>query len=142
MRGELDWIVMKALEKQRTRSYETANAFTLDVQRYLAGERVDAVPPSAAYRLQKFVRKKRGAVLASLLIFVTLLEGIIGTSIGIVRANKARDDESRRAKTEEDAKIYAEGKRLEAEEAKSEDLERFKERDGRLADTIYQLGIN
>src|SRR5262249_45124020 len=52
VRGELDWIVMKALEKDRTRRYETANGFAMDVQRYLAGEAVLAVPPSAGYRLR------------------------------------------------------------------------------------------
>src|SRR5262249_27337911 len=57
VRGELDWIVMKALEKDRTRRYETANGFAMDVQRYLAGEAVLAVPPSAGYRLRKFARK-------------------------------------------------------------------------------------
>jgi len=60
VRGELDWIVMKALEKDRNRRYETANGFALDVQRYLAGEPVLAAPPSARYRLRKFARKHRG----------------------------------------------------------------------------------
>ncbi len=59
VRGELDWIVMKALEKDRNRRYETANGFALDVQRYLADETVQACPPSAGYRLRKFARKYR-----------------------------------------------------------------------------------
>src|SRR5262249_27973572 len=59
LRGELDWMVMKALEKDRSRRYETANGFAMDVQRYLAGEAVLAVPPSASYRLRKFARKHR-----------------------------------------------------------------------------------
>ena len=62
MRGELDWIVMKALEKDRTRRYETASAFARDVQRYLDGDVVEACPPSAAYRLRKFARKNRTAL--------------------------------------------------------------------------------
>src|SRR5262249_20121114 len=53
LRGELDWIVMKALEKDRNRRYETANGFALDLQRYLADEPVQACPPSASYRLRK-----------------------------------------------------------------------------------------
>src|SRR5262245_9384055 len=57
VRGELDWIVMKALEKDRNRRYETANGFAMDVQRYLADEAVLACPPSARYRLRKFVRR-------------------------------------------------------------------------------------
>jgi hypothetical protein len=62
VRGELDWIVMKALEKDRSRRYETANGFAMDVQRYLAGESVLAVPPSAGYRLRKFARKHRAGL--------------------------------------------------------------------------------
>src|SRR5262249_26238865 len=59
LRGELDWIVMKALEKDRNRRYETANDFAQDVQRYLADEPVAAGPPSAGYRLRKFVRRNK-----------------------------------------------------------------------------------
>ena len=58
-RGELDWIVMKALEKDRNRRYETASSFAADVQRYLNDEPVQACPPSAGYRLRKFARKYR-----------------------------------------------------------------------------------
>src|SRR5262249_55497010 len=57
VRGELDWIVMKALEKDRTRRYETANSFAMDVLRYLADEPVQACPPSAWYRFRKFTRR-------------------------------------------------------------------------------------
>jgi serine/threonine protein kinase len=70
--GELDWIAMKCLEKDRGRRYETANALALDLQRYLAGEPVLAAPPSAAYRLRKFVRKNRGPVVAAALVFLAL----------------------------------------------------------------------
>ena len=66
MRGELDWIVMKALEKDRTRRYESANGLARDVERYLADEPVEACPPSAGYRLRKFVRRHRvGALTAA-----------------------------------------------------------------------------
>ncbi len=57
MKGELDWLVLKALEKDRTRRYETANGFAADVNRYLSGEAVQAHPPSAGYKLKKFVRR-------------------------------------------------------------------------------------
>jgi WD40 repeat protein len=63
--GELDWIVMKALDKDRNRRYDTANGFAADVQRYLADEPVQACPPSMRYRLRKFVRRHRGSVLAA-----------------------------------------------------------------------------
>jgi serine/threonine protein kinase len=72
VRGELDWIVMKSLEKDRTRRYETANALARDIQRYLADEPVEAGPPSRAYRLRKFARK-HGAALATAGAFATLL---------------------------------------------------------------------
>src|SRR4029434_957094 len=59
VRGELDWIVMKALEKDRNRRYETANGFAMDVQRYLADEPVQACPPSAMYRFRKFTHRNK-----------------------------------------------------------------------------------
>src|SRR4029077_19527133 len=59
MRGELDWIVMKTLEKDRNRRYETASGIAMDVQRYLADEPVLACPPSAGYRLRKFARRNK-----------------------------------------------------------------------------------
>jgi serine/threonine protein kinase/CHASE3 domain sensor protein len=62
VRGDLDWVVMKALEKDRTRRYETASGFARDVQRYLEGDPVEAGPPSAAYRLRKLARKHRAAL--------------------------------------------------------------------------------
>ena len=71
MRGELDWIVMKCLEKDRNRRYDTANGFAADLQRYLNDEPVEACPPGAWYRLRKFVQCNRGPVLAaSLVLFV------------------------------------------------------------------------
>src|SRR5262249_45288293 len=63
MRGELDWVVMKALEKDRSRRYETANSFAQDIQRYLADDAVQACPPSTGYRLGKFARRNQPALL-------------------------------------------------------------------------------
>jgi hypothetical protein len=76
VRGDLDWIVMKALEKDRNRRYETASSFALDIQRYLADEPVQACPPSAFYRILEFSRWKRGLVLGATLVLVALLMGI------------------------------------------------------------------
>jgi tetratricopeptide (TPR) repeat protein len=89
VRGELDWIVMKALEKDRNRRYETANGFAMDVQRYLTDEPVLACPPSAAYRLRKFARRnKSGLAVAALALFVLVL---IGGGVGwAVRDRAAR----------------------------------------------------
>jgi eukaryotic-like serine/threonine-protein kinase len=90
MRGELDWIVMKALEKDRGRRYETANGFAQDVQRYLTGEAVLAHPPSPAYRLRKALRRNRRVVGAATAVILALVAGIVGTSLGLVRAERQR----------------------------------------------------
>ena len=96
LRGELDWIVMKALEKDRSQRYETANALVRNIQRYLADEVVEARPPSAGYRLRKFVRRHKGRVVASALVLLALVAGIIGTSWGLVRAKAANAQAQRR----------------------------------------------
>ena len=103
VRGELDWIVMKALEKDRNRRYETANGFAMDVQRYLADEPVQACPPSAGYRLRKFARRNKGglAVAALVLFFLALL----GSGVGwVVRDRSAREAEAARQQGERQAK--------------------------------------
>ena len=92
VRGELDWIVMRALEKDRTRRYETANGFARDVQRYLADETVEACPPSTAYRLRKFARKNRAALL-TLFGFAALL--LLGTGLCVWQAVRATRAETR-----------------------------------------------
>jgi tetratricopeptide (TPR) repeat protein/serine/threonine protein kinase len=96
VRGELDWIVMKCLEKDRGRRYETANALALDVQRYLNDEPVQACPPSAGYRLRKFARRHKGrlAVTASVFVAVTVAAASIGWA---VRDRAAQAEESARA---------------------------------------------
>ncbi len=86
MRGELDWIVMKCLEKDRNRRYETANSLARDIGRYLRDEPVQACPPSAGYRLRKFVRRNQGPVLAAAVMVLLLVGGIIGTTLGLLRA--------------------------------------------------------
>ncbi len=89
LRGELDWVVMKCLEKQRDRRYETANGLARDIQRYLANEAVEARPPSAGYRVRKFVSRHKGQVLAAGLLWFALLAGIAGTTRGLIREAKA-----------------------------------------------------
>jgi serine/threonine protein kinase/tetratricopeptide (TPR) repeat protein len=89
LRGELDSIVMKALEKDRNRRYETATGLADDVQRYLDGEPVQACPPSAGYRFRKFVRRNRGPALVGLALATLLVLGIVGTSFGLAWALRA-----------------------------------------------------
>lgn len=99
IRGDLDWIVMKSLEKDRDRRYETANGLAMDIRRHLAGEPVLAAPPSRAYRLRKFVRRNRGKILAAGLLVLALLVGMAGTTAGLIAANQAtREAEKQRSR--------------------------------------------
>ena len=86
VRGELDWIVMKTLEKDRNRRYETANGLALDVQRYLADEPVQACPPSAGYRLRKFARRNKAALAVTTVFVVVLVAGTAAAPWQAVRA--------------------------------------------------------
>jgi serine/threonine protein kinase len=88
--GDLDWIVMKLLEKDRTRRYETANDLAADVQRHLENEPIIARPPSQIYRLQKLVRRNRLAVASVAAIMLVLVLGTIGTTIGFLRSESER----------------------------------------------------
>lgn len=88
LRGELDWVVMKCLEKQRERRYETANGLARDIQRYLANEIVEARPPSRSYRLKKFVSKHRGQVLSAGLILGALVIGSVAATLGLLEAQR------------------------------------------------------
>jgi serine/threonine protein kinase/tetratricopeptide (TPR) repeat protein len=91
VRGDLDWIVMKCLEKERSRRYETANGLAMELQRYLADEPVLAGPPSAGYRVRKFLRRNRHGVMAAGLLLIALLVGLAGTTWGLVEARRQRD---------------------------------------------------
>lgn len=92
-RGDLDWIVMKALEKDRTRRYSTAGDLAADVERYLRDEPVEASPPSVAYKLRKFARRNRTGVMAALFAATALFVGLALATVGFVRAR----DEANRA---------------------------------------------
>ncbi len=101
VRGELDLIVMKALEKDRNRRYESASALARDLERYLHDEPVLACPPSAGYRLRKFVRRNRGPALAASFVLLALVAGVIGTTWGLVRAREAVAAEKQAKETAE-----------------------------------------
>jgi WD40 repeat protein/serine/threonine protein kinase len=105
VRGELDWIVMKALNKDRGRRYETANGFAMDVQRYLAGEPVLAAPAGAMYRLRKLVRRHRAPAAAAGLVLLALVGGIVATTWQALRATQAESH----AVVEKTAAIEARG---------------------------------
>jgi serine/threonine protein kinase/tetratricopeptide (TPR) repeat protein len=122
LRGDLDWIVMKALEKDRTRRYDNASALATDIERYLHDETVAAGPPSTWYRLSKFARRNRGAMLAAALVSTALLTVVIILGVSTVliaqerdRAQQAAQNEAQKAEEASEQRSEAETQRREAE---------------------------
>jgi serine/threonine protein kinase/Flp pilus assembly protein TadD len=147
VRGELDWIVMKCLEKDRTRRYETANSLARDIERYLHDETVQACPPSVSYRLRKFVRRnKRGLMTVALLgVMLLLALGAVAGSIGWAlsdRANRASvlADQVTQAISEA-RQLHADGLLDEAKAVakRAEGLLLAQEEDGELHEQVRQL---
>jgi tetratricopeptide (TPR) repeat protein len=129
IRGDLDWITMKCLEKDRTRRYETANGLARDVEHYLRDEPVEACPPSATYRLRKFAKKNRAALTTAATIAVLLVAGIAMSAWQAVRATQAERDAQaakKQAETNEQKALAAQAseanlrKGAEANEKKAE----------------------
>jgi eukaryotic-like serine/threonine-protein kinase len=87
--GDLDWIVMRAIEKDRTRRYETANAFAMDCRRFLDHQPVLARPPRPGYLLARFVRRNRVVVAATTVAAVAIIGGAVAATVGFVRASEA-----------------------------------------------------
>ena len=87
--GELDWIVLKAMDKERARRYASASELSADVERYLMGEPVLARPASTTYRLRKFAQRHRVGVAAALVIALSLVGGLIASGLALVRARRA-----------------------------------------------------
>jgi non-specific serine/threonine protein kinase/serine/threonine-protein kinase len=114
VRGDLDWIVMKALDKDRNRRYDTANGFALDVQRFLAEEPVLAAPPSVRYRLGKPARKYRAALATAAAIGLLLAAGSVVSTWQAVRATRA---EGRARANADDALAAAQAEAREREKA-------------------------
>jgi serine/threonine protein kinase len=97
MKGELDWLVMKCLEKERSRRYETANALVRDIQRHLHDEVIEARPPSAGYRLQKFVRKHRASLTLAVTVVLLLIVGVAVSTWQALRAMRAERQAAEKA---------------------------------------------
>ena len=116
--GDLDWIAMKAMEKDRERRYETANAFGEDIRRYLANETVIACPPSATYRLRKYAQRNRAAIATVALVAIIMVVATVVSTLQAIRATR----EAERATTAEgvakEKSILALQKEKEATEAK------------------------
>jgi eukaryotic-like serine/threonine-protein kinase len=101
VRGDLDWIVMKCLEKDRTRRYETANGLAMDIQRHLNSEPVIARPPSTRYLLQKMAQRNRGTLTAAATVLVVLLAAVLtlARSNADIRQERNHKDEALRERT-------------------------------------------
>ncbi len=146
VRGELDWIVMKALDKDRTRRYETASAFARDIGRFLTGDPVEAGPPSATYKLRKLARKHR-TVLVTTTAFVglLLLAAAISTYLAIqaARAEVEARRQAHSAEFERNRALEAE-RAAQAEEAKtrkSETEARKSEAEARAVLDFFQTKV-
>ena len=126
LRGDLDWIVMKALEKDRTRRYETANGVADDVLRHLHNEPVAARPPNRLYRFQKLVRRNKLVFAAAGVIAVVLVLGVVVSVWQAMRATKAhRDEAAARGRADEAARVadsQRERAEKEAQKAKESEL--------------------
>jgi len=131
IRGDLDWIVMKAIEKDRDRRYETVNALAADIGRYLNNEPIVARPPSGAYKFRKFVQRNKGQVFAGTALLGVLLLGIAGTTWGMIWALDEREKARLATEDELAAQIIATNA---AEQAASE-----AERATREAETAEEL---
>jgi WD40 repeat protein/serine/threonine protein kinase len=152
VRGELDWIVMKALEKDRTRRYETANGLARDVERYLHDEPVEACPPTAGYRLHKFARKHQKLLVSAAAFAALLLLGVAGSTWQAVRATQAEEqavaerdekEQARRAEAEQrDAAVLNE--QLAQQERDTAQLQRDEARalNHQLQRTLYAAHMN
>ena len=109
IRGDLDWITMKALEKDRTRRYETANGLAQDLERHLKNETIIARPPSSAYRFQKLVQRNKLAFAAAGAVLAALVIGL-GVSIFLyLKADKAREAERKQHQLADTARGQMEG---------------------------------
>ena len=123
LRGDLDWIVMKCLEKDRTRRYETANGLAVDVRRYLRNEPVTARPPSNLYRLQKIVQRHRMAFASASAVVIALVGGIAFSTQQALRARKAELAQISLREAAEKNRERAEQERRRAESAQAQERE-------------------
>lgn len=117
IRGDLDWLVMKALEKDRTRRYETANSLARDIERYLHDEPVEACPPSIGYRLRKFTRRNRPAVITGTIVAVLALTLLANFFVAHFRLEQARARASEAEQLAVNRLEEAEGERERAKQA-------------------------
>ncbi len=106
--GDLDWITMNAMAKDRTQRYASASELEADIKRYLRDEPVVAGPPSAVYRIKKYIKRHKVSVTAAALVIIAMLIGITGTTIGLLRAKRAEKKAVEEAKTSQQVSNFLE----------------------------------
>lgn len=131
VRGELDWIILKALAKDRARRYPSAYDLAKDIQRYLNNEPIEALPPSTAYRLKKYVQRNRLAIGSVAMITCALLLGLAGTTW---QASKARE-----ARTV--AELQTDIARSESQRAREAEFAAVREAENVLKQSRYSIAI-
>ena len=158
LRGDLDWIIMMAIDKDKARRYPSAYAFAADIHHYLNNEPVSARPPSTRYRLSKFIARHKVGVTMAAVVAMAVILGIVGTTVGMVRAIRAERIASREAETARQVSDFlvglfkvsdpdeARGNSITAREILDEgakkiedDLEEQPETQARLMDTIGRV---
>ncbi len=138
VRGDLDWIVMKTLEKDRARRYETANGLALDLKRHLDNEPVLARPPSNLYRFQKLVRRNKLAFAAGAIILTVLVLGVCASTWQAVRAKRAEGEQSRLRQQADTARAEEARQRTQAE-ANEKKAQAEAQRTAQIGDFTYSL---
>jgi eukaryotic-like serine/threonine-protein kinase len=152
LRGDLDWVVMKCLEKDRTRRYETANGLAQDIERHLKNEPIAARPPSSVYRFRKMVRRNKVGFVAATAIVIALLLGIALATSGFVqarreavRASEAKDiaqaaerDQARLRIAAETAQVAAENAKVAAEGARESEASQRRAAEASLLESERQ----
>jgi len=140
LRGDVDWIVMKCLEKDRTRRYETANGLASDIQRHLNNEAVLARPPSATYRFQKMVRRNKLVFGAITSVAAVLVVGVVTSTWQAVRATRAEREQNRQRESAVKASASEEVQRRFAETQRNVAVEQRKLADMQLALQAWEDG--
>jgi WD40 repeat protein/serine/threonine protein kinase len=142
---DLDWIVMKCLEKDRTRRYETANGVALDIERHLKHEPVTARPPSAAYKFQKAFRRNKLALTAAMVVAAALVAGIGVGTWQAVEARRAQRDAEGARNSEQQQRLQAQSaqKAAESERQRAETERERAQKERRRAEAyLYDADMN
>ncbi|HQR06378.1 MAG TPA: serine/threonine-protein kinase [Gemmatales bacterium] len=145
MKGDLDWIVMKSLEKDRNRRYETANQFAQDIDFYLTDKPVYACPPSAMYRMKKWIKRNQTTVAVAAAVFITVIGGVISTEI---QHSRTQQETSEKLAALEKLEQEQQKTKAALVEAKANELEAFRKSEMALAvqeflekDLIAQVNV-